>query len=165
MAGKPVIEVVDAYPSVGIRYLHNLDKLRSRLRKAEVPRFRELEVIVFYGETGQGKTKRVHDETEDGSLYIADLACDGWWDNYDGEEVVLIDDFYGQIPISKMLRILDRYRLQLPVKGGSCWAEYKKVYITSNDHPDKWWPNVDNPEVKAAIKRRITRCVHFVSLD
>lgn len=31
-----------------------------------------------------------------------------WWDDYDGTSAIILDDFYGWIPYSVMLRLLDR---------------------------------------------------------
>jgi len=40
-----------------------------------------------------------------------------WFDCYENQEVLLLDDFYGNIRYSYMLNLLDRYTIRLPVKG------------------------------------------------
>ncbi len=79
-----------------------------------------------------------------------------WWDGYTSQSVIIFDDFYGQIKISYMLRLLDRYPLRLPIKGGFTWARWTHVFITSNEEPENWWAGAQIPDVvRAALDRRI----------
>lgn len=84
-----------------------------------------------------------------------------WWDGYDGDETVIIDDFYGWIKFDDLLRIADRYPLQLPVKGGFRKFVAKRVIITSNKHWRDWYPSITYPELWTAFERRITTCMEF----
>ena len=62
-----------------------------------------------------------------------------WWDGYDGQETVVIDDFYGWLPYSFMLQLLDRYPLLVEVKGGMRTFNSKRIIITSNKSPHLWY--------------------------
>ena len=43
---------------------------------------------------------------------------DEWWDNMPPNcDFVIIDDYYGWLKYDKLLKILDRYPYQVPVKG------------------------------------------------
>lgn len=62
-----------------------------------------------------------------------------WWDGYDNQETVVIDDFYGWLPYSFMLQLLDRYPLLVEVKGGMRTFNSKRIIITSNKAPSLWY--------------------------
>lgn len=68
-----------------------------------------------------------------------------------------MDDFYGQIKLSRLLNILDGHPLQVPIKSSSTWANYTVVYITSNCPIEDWYPNIfdSKPLLKEALLRRI----------
>jgi hypothetical protein len=77
-----------------------------------------------------------------------------WFDGYEGQRIVIIDDFRGEYPLPLLLQLLDRYPMQVPVKGGfSQWCP-RKVYITSNIRPWLWY--TDSPtESRDALMRRL----------
>lgn len=77
-----------------------------------------------------------------------------WFDGYEGEETLIIDDFYGWCPHSMLLRVLDRYPFRCPVKGGFTWGLWKNVIITSNKHPKDWYEKFDWRDDEA-LRRRI----------
>lgn len=81
-----------------------------------------------------------------------------------GEDTLLLDDFYGQIPITHMLNILDGFPLRINVKASHTYANYTRVIITSNVCPDDWYRSVDDDgkipvQVLAAFKRRLNRTI------
>lgn len=83
-----------------------------------------------------------------------------WFDGYQGEDIVLIDDFYGWLPWTFLLKLLDRYPLRVQTKFGVVPFRSKIVYITSNVHPDKWYSYGENM-VYEALRRRIDTITHF----
>lgn len=110
---------------------------------------RDVEVIVICGESGSGKTRYAYNRYPD--LYS---KPDGpWFDGYTGQETILLDDYYGGLPYSQLLKVLDRYPLVLPVKGGFVSADYTRVIITSNKPYDMWYPD-HKPD---ALRRRINK--------
>lgn len=101
------------------------------------------EIHIRWGEPGVGKSKYVYDKHKASNIYELNLG-DGsggsvWWDGYDGEEVVLINDFDGELGWKYLLRLLDRYPFRLQVKGSHRWRLCKYIYITSNCSPDQWY--------------------------
>jgi len=96
-----------------------------------------------------------------GRAWCLAVGCAGsskWWDGYDGERGVLIDDYSGDWPISYLLRVLHEHPQKIEYKGGMAELAAKFFIITSNLHPDSWYPNADLPH-QQALKRRITRIV------
>lgn len=135
-------------------------RLESRLKasflKQSTREFRKIEVIVHWGDAGTGKTRKPYEE----GAYVFDDYEHGWWDGYDGEPVILLDDFYGGIKWSYFLRLLDGYQCRLKVKGGFTYAQWTKIYITSNKHPSEWYKHFEGV-VPPELKRRITNTIHF----
>lgn len=125
----------------------------SALKRKTRP-FRDLEVIVRWGKTSTGKTRGPYEE---GAFMWCPDSIE-WWDGYDGEELLLIDDFYGQVKVARMLHLLRGYQCRLPIKGGFTYAMWNKVYITSNTDPDEWynsWEKIPD-DVKDAFFARVT---------
>lgn len=115
------------------------------------------EVRVYWGPTGTGKTRRVHWETG-GNHWTADppnqRGGQSWFDGYEGQENVLIDDYGGEYGIHFFKRLLDRYPMNVQVKGGYANWRPKTIYITSNHSPDVWYAG-EKAEDVAAVMRRI----------
>ena len=88
------------------------------------------------------------------------LLCQHSGDGYNKQDTIIFDDFYGQIRMADMLRYLDGYPVQLPIKGGFVWAHWTHVWITSNSDPDTWYTSVP-AETVAAFRRRITEIIHM----
>jgi len=106
----------------------------------------------FVGETGCGKSRRARDENP--GAYIKDPNSI-WWDGYNGEEVVIIDDFdkYQVKQGGDMKRWLDRYPFQAQFKGGQEFIRPKKVIVTSQYTPSEIWEDTKTVD---AIMRRVT---------
>lgn len=113
---------------------------------------RDVKVIFLIGSPGTGKTRWAYENYPE--LYS---KPDGqWWDGYTGQDTILLDDYYGDIPYSTFLKVLDRYPLNLPVKGGFVGARYTTVIITSNKSFTQWYLESNN-----AIKRRIHQIINL----
>jgi len=110
-------------------------------------------VHVFWGPTGTGKSRRAWDEaTLD--AYPKDPRTK-FWDGYNGQRNVVIDEFRGGIDISHLLRWLDRYPVNVEIKGSSVCLKAEEMWITSNLSPESWYPELDI-DTKAALARRMT---------
>lgn len=101
------------------------------------------EVHVRWGEPGVGKSRYIYDNHQARDVYELNLG-DGstksiWWDGYRGQEVILINDFEGEMGWKYLLRLLDRYPFRIQIKGSHCWRLCKYIYITSNDKPEHWY--------------------------
>lgn len=87
-----------------------------------------------------------------------------WWCHYDGEDDVIYDEFYGQLPYSMLLRLLDSTPLRLPTKGGSVNFVARRLIITSNKEPWHWYSKEAVPDLQA-LKRRLQGQVFSVTVD
>lgn len=120
--------------------------------------FRKLHTTVLWGPTGSGKTRKAMESSE--KVYKWSPCQPEWWDGYQGEDTIVIDEFYGQMKPARMLELLDGYECRLPIKGGHVYAAWTKVFITSNKKPSEWYSGsfmaapLDD-RVKAALDRRL----------
>lgn len=157
LSGRPVdSKLIADFPAEFAKYHKAYDRALLAVqeeKKAHEP----VEVIVFMGTAGSGKTRKAYELYPD-LFQVTDF---NWWDGYHGQETILFDDFYGDCKYGMLLRLLDRYQFRLPVKGGFTWKAWKRVIITSNDHPDGWYKKGLTP----ALKRRLTRVEEMKDMD
>lgn len=147
--GSRLEEVADEYPDTYVRNYRGLGELKSLLSKK---RDFMTELHIIWGPSGSGKTSSVVGKEKD--LFV---KPDGhWWDGYDGEEAVLIDDVLwiscdgvGGVARQDWLRLADRYPHKVPVKGGFKNFVTKRIYITSMYDPTNFI-SLDG------MKRRVT---------
>lgn len=113
---------------------------------------------VYYGETGIGKTRRAFEETET-PPYVHSGGM--WFDGYDGQENVIFDDFGGsEFKLTYLLKLLDRYPMRVPIKGGFVNWVPKNIWITSNYGPKEWYSGAKD-EHQLALRRRLHQVVRF----
>ena len=148
-------ELIEESPEIYVRYHRGLHRLFSKRQKKLAKVFRNVEVEVLIGKTGTGKTRRA---TAGDDWFILPNSSDRlWFDGYDGEKTLILDDFYGGIKYSVLLRILDGHSYLAPVKGSHVWAQWTKVIITSNAEVPSWYKAGLTP----ALERRITAIIHL----
>lgn len=113
---------------------------------------------VYWGPSGTGKTRRALFESGPDAFWLSKPEGSGslWFDGYDGQENVVIDEFYGWIKLDTLLRMLDRYPLLVQTKGGTTTFLAKRVWITSNQDPDLWYRNVSPNGMPPALARRLS---------
>ncbi|QDJ95265.1 replication-associated protein [Capybara virus 29_cap3_1096] len=99
----------------------------------------DLKIITIVGPTACGKSFASHNIFPDHAKCF--YGNSGAWFSNGDAPVLLIEEFSGQIPLQKMLTILDHYPFQLEEKGGFAPALYTTVVITSNITPDHWYSN------------------------
>lgn len=148
----------EACPSVFIRYGRGLRDYCTTM--ALVPkRDFKTQVIVYTGPPGCGKSRKAN-ETVGEKFY---KTRGEWWDGYTGQEVVIIDDFYGWVKYDEMLRVCDRYPHKVPVKGAFVEFVSKSVIITSNVEAEQWY-KFDGFDA-SALFRRINKYYIFDNVE
>ena len=90
-------------------------------------------IIWLYGPTGIGKTQTSVDfAVNNGISYWINNQDLKWFDGYNGQEVAIFDDFrWKHCSFSFLLRLLDRYELNVPIKGAFVRWNPKIIFITT----------------------------------
>lgn len=141
---------IEAIPAgIRVRSYANLRRIRSDHAVA-LPVERSCRV--FVGPTGTGKSHRAWSEAGM-DAYPKDPRTK-FWDGYRDQLHVVIDEFRGGIDIAHLLRWLDRYPVNVEIKGASMPLVAKGIWITSNLAPNLWYPDLD-PNTYAALERRM----------
>jgi hypothetical protein len=162
-SGRTDYEILEEFPRELCKYPHHLQRVRSIMYRVRAHELYEQGVmrsaVVLYGEAGSGKTRWVLDRYGAENVYMLSFGTGTkgsvWFDEYRGEKVLLLDDFYGQVKFDFLLRLLDRYPIRVQVKGGTTYLCVERVYITSNSKETYWYSTV--PEMsRRALHRRIT---------
>lgn len=150
---KTIEDVMVENPLLYCKYRNGLKDLGGLGAKRKASTFRKIYTEVLFGDAGTGKTRKAVEENPD--HYILDTDGDGklWFDGYNGESTLILDDFYGGIKYSYLLRLLDGYKCRLDVKGSFTYAQWTKIIITSNKDPREWY----HYGLTGALDRRITK--------
>ncbi len=136
---EPDLEMIKNYPMQCALYPRFWMKCKELYARERSAGWRAIRTTVLWGEPGVGKTRRVMD-MEDVYKWNGFHESNVWWDGYNGEKRLLIDDFQPMgLSHGNMLALLDGYQLRLPVKMGHTWAEWEEIWITSNAHPAEWY--------------------------
>jgi len=140
-------QFVDEFPMEYVKYNRGLKALKEVTQKH---RTAPPTVIWLWGPSGVNKTRTPFEKHID-SVYIKDGTH--WWDNYNQEEAIIIDDFDGKWPFRDLLRLLDRYPYQGQTKGSYVKINSPYIYITCEYPPEEYWQ--DNE--LAQVMRRLTK--------
>lgn len=149
---KSLRRLADEQPEVFVRF-HSGFRALFITSSILTERAEKSFVHVYVGPPGTGKSRRAKDEADTiGRVYYKPNG--EWWDGYEGQECVIFDDFYGNYPFHDLLKCLDRYPHQVPVKGSFVQLNPKHIYITSNKPIHRWydWAKVGQKE---ALYRRV----------
>lgn len=155
--GADLEEIRETMPSHYIRYHSSINKVYREVKNT--PRTEKPIVHWYWGLSETGKSETAHAINPE-SVYVKDGTQ--WWDNYNFEEVIIIDDFDGKYPYRTFLRLLDKYKHQEQVKGGYININSKYIIITCEYPPTYFWTGNELTQVT----RRIDKTIKFTkSID
>lgn len=134
LAKKGKLDEID--PKVYIQYYKSLQSI-AKDHAVMPPDAEDTTGEWYYGETGTGKSYEARNNNP--GFYLK--MCNKWWDNYQGEEVAIIEDFDKQHQVlGYYLKIwADRYAFPAEIKGGKINIRPSKIIVTSNWHPNEIW--------------------------
>lgn len=153
--GATNAEILQELPTA-INHLPHIDRARQTLLEEQFrTRWRTLEVYYIWGKTGVGKTRGVMERYGYENVYrVTNYAHP--FDQYQGQDVILFDEFRSSLPLSDMLNYLDGYPVMLPCRYADKVACFTKVYVVSNLAFEEQYPilQVEQPTSWAAFQRR-----------
>lgn len=112
--------------------------------------------IWYHGPTGCGKSREAFKNYHPDTHYALNLQDKGWWDGYSGQEIVIIDEFRGDLTFKYLLQLCDINPMTVPRRGNAPYPFLaKKVIITSSKHPINVYSHIlDQEENFAQFERR-----------
>lgn len=132
-----------------LKYHRGAEKYKQIM---ETPRDKATILEIHIGAPGTGKTTGVLDDYP-GAMW---MNSSGWWDFYEGQKVVVIDEFCGWLPYNVLLKLADPGPYSVNVKGTMKQFVSERVVIISNTDPDLWYAYGERLQWEA-LERRIDR--------
>jgi len=158
--GKKIKEIAQSDPATYIKFYKGINEYKNLI--TEHNEERKIKVYVLIGPAGCGKTTLAYKlaKRKNEEIYKLDTNTNGtlWFNGYNDEKFLLIDDFYGWIRYSQLLTLLDKWPCRLEIKGGHTYAKWEYVIITSNNEVKTWYPNILNIK---ALERRIRKTRNY----
>lgn len=155
-------QILEVMPE-SLLQLDKLDRVRQILRYEEFKDVRrDVSVHYIYGVAGAGKTRSVMEHYGYSNVYrVTDYSHP--FDNYRGQDILMLEEFRSGFGFSDLLSYLDVYPVELPCRYANKYACYTKVYIVSNIPLSKQYLGVqtDSPESWLAFVRRIHTVTHM----
>lgn len=146
-------DVSENFFSLWIRYSnHIVNYMNSKC----VKRHWKTEVTFCYGEPGTGKSrfcKMIASDYGTKPYFVKDGTK--WFHNYNGQDNIVIDDFYGSITLNAFLTMLDRYPCEVESKGGYVNFAPKRIFITSNRWYLFWYAQSNSNMSLQAVRMRM----------
>lgn len=143
-------KIEEVHPQIRVMCYNTLKRIASDYAPRPEPTG-ELLHEWRWGPTGKGKSRPIQEGLY-GVPYIK-TANTKWWDGYQGEEAVLIDDFDKEFwKLGYDLKIwADHYPFRAEVKGGSMMIRPKRIIVTSNWSIDEIW---NDEQLRGPLHRR-----------
>lgn len=166
--GKTMKQVATDEPSTFIKFHGGIKAYMTVVDSKKRDWMTELHILTGVPGSGKSHTAKLeaeeylHDRGINEEVYywnapsvITDKA---WFQGYDGESCVIINDFYGTLNIDVFKNLIDKYPYKVEQKNGSREFLARAVWVTSNIGWANWWGPalINNVNNKKAIQRRIT---------
>lgn len=143
-------QLMEKYPNVVGRYQsgsRNMYETFCSHRKGKP------KIIVYYGPSGAGKTYTALKRYPE--AYYAPWPTGGrwWWPNYQGEEVVIMNEFRHQVKMDVLLTLFDYSPMWVEGKGTNMKCQATKFIVTTNIPPHRWYPKLTIEEASMLHRR------------
>lgn len=147
--GASFRELVSEFPVECIKFGNGIQRaIHSLSVPYDAP---DVRGVWLHGRSGAGKSHAAREFSNRRSLSLFIKAQNKWFDGYDGEDVILIDDMDSDC-LGHYLKIwADKYACTAEVKGANVNLQHKYLIVTSNKTIDQLW---SDPDMIEAITRR-----------
>lgn len=134
------------------RTLERLDDLRmSGIYRTEMTTGKWI-----WGPTGSGKSHQAFENFSPDTHYVYPND-NGWWDNYKQQDIVIFNDFRGELTYNELLQLIDKWPYTVKRRGRPPLPfTSKHVIITSSLPPKKIYRNRDAED---SLQQLYRRCV------
>lgn len=164
ISGMSDAEIIAECPEF-MTHFDKIDKVRqSNLFDKFKDKWRDLEVVYIYGETGSGKTRDIMENYGYSNVY---RVCNykNPFDNYKGQDVIVFEEFRSSLYCGDMLKYLDGYPVELPCRYNDKCACFTKVFICTNIPLKSQYKELQKTEKETfnAFLRRINKIKKYTS--
>lgn len=140
----PVITAVERMRATNISRIRADELAQRRGKKRKYLDGERPVVEVYVGPTGLGKTRAALAKYPEAYLWDMDNGGNTLWiDDYDGEEVIIIDEMRGEIPFKMVKRLCDWHPLRIQAKGTSKQILARTIVFTSTQDPLSWYEDLE----------------------
>lgn len=172
---QSLVGMFEKHPGPMVKY-HRMERYKSLVLGKKIGQYiPDLKVHVFWGGSRTNKERTVFEQSGGAeNVYVWTIPASGlpWMDGYADQKILLIKEFYGQLPIRVMQNVLDHYIIRMQCKGGFVISNWDKIFITSNAPPKKWYNSWVNSrtglpyaeEIQRSMENRISSVTHFKTL-
>lgn len=145
-----------------LRYGKAFERYRVSMRSKH--RTWQTKAVVLFGPPATGKSHKAWETAianyGDDDVYPLQLEGDTvWWDGYCGQKCVIIEEFYGQMKIGYLLKLLDKHPLLVQTKGGMTPFIAEMIIFTTNEHPTMWYGKGAEPGLPSKIPLDVLRAL------
>lgn len=137
-------------------------------RFKETPKVRNVRFYWHVGEAGSGKSYtfvKLCEQYGEDAVYMYSDCDNGALDRYQAEPILFIDEFKGQMPYERLLRITDVYKTPLHARYSDVYALWNEIHITSVFPPESVYRNmvdISNQGIDTVqqLLRRLTAVIY-----
>lgn len=160
--GFTYLEIVERFPNVAVQQGTAIQRYKIEYENS-LAGWRDVHTTYVCGKTGVGKTRSIMEAYGYRNCYRVTRYPKGkngemkGFDQYNGEPIIIFEEFRNSMPVEEMLNLLDGYPLRLPCRYADRMAQFTRVFIVTNWDFDQQYQGIqDNfPETYAAFCRRI----------
>ena len=160
--GKSNADIIRQIPGAYSK-LNYIEQARQTLLADKfMDKYNKKDVTYLWGDTRVGKTRSVFDQYGYRNVYqVTDYAHP--FDGYDGQDVIIFEEFRSSLKIEDMLKYLDGHPIMLPCRYNNRVACYTKVFLISNIPLERQYPNIQQecPKTWDAFVARIDHVEHM----
>jgi hypothetical protein len=153
-------DIMEEFTDLWLRHGTKIFKYMNTIQHDNIKRTWKTEVYVMIGKTGIGKTTFCMKHAKD--AYWMGVPNNGrvFWDGYNYDQDVVMDNFYGCLQLDFMLRLMGHSPMSVNTKRGTVEFVAKRIFITSLEEWETWY-DWKRPGTKNDFKNRIT---HFIDV-
>lgn len=158
--GLKVDDIVIENPAIYHQYGRTFNKVEDLAMRRKY-RTEMTTCIWYWGPTGVGKSHVAFDGYSPTTHYVYPND-NGWWDGYAQQEVVILNDFRGEIPYNEMLQMIDKYPHWVRRRGREPLPFTTKHVIVTSALPPNYVYQMQHTQDSIA---QLLRRVHVVHLN
>lgn len=159
-AGKKVDDICLDNPIMYHKYGRTLNKLED-LRMRKVFRTEMTKAIWYWGGTGVGKSHFAFEGFTPETHYVWPNDK-GWWDGYCQQDVVVLNDYRGELPYNTLLQLVDKWPYSVSRRNREPMPFISKLIIITSSLPPS---QVYNRRLEEDSLEQLLRRVHVVEVN